>query len=416
MAVHEEPKGGGLATIRLSKVCKDFGLRSLSERGAAIPKMRAPGPPARDGEPEARDRVQALDHVDLTVPDGQTMAVLGPSGCGKSTLLRVVAGLEADYDGDVFYDDDNVMEVAPKDRYIGMVFQNYALYPHFEGHGNLSFFFRMRKAPDAETEERIRITSEIMGIGFHALLQRKPGTLSGGQQQRVAIARAIVRRPRVFLFDEPLSNLDAKLRSQTRVEIKRLLRRFAITALYVTHDQTEAMALGDQVAVMRAGRVEQVGPYNETRLRPANTFVAGFLGVPPMNLLHKVEVREGGLHAGQGLEVTPPAAQLAALSRGDALTVGIRPESVQVTVADGEDAPGAGRPGAAHTSVWHGEVETVEPDYGRQVQLIHFRSGAHLLAGQADVRARIAQGERIRADLDATELHFFEGESGERIN
>ena len=359
--------------------------------------------------------MQALDNVDLTVPDGQTMAVLGPSGCGKSTLLRVVAGLESDYRGELFYDGESMEEVAPKDRYIGMVFQNYALYPHFEGHGNLSFVFKMRKAPDAEAEERIRITSEIMGIGFRALLQRKPGTLSGGQQQRVAIARAIVRRPRVFLFDEPLSNLDAKLRSQTRVEIRRLLRRFAITALYVTHDQTEAMAIGDQVAVMREGRIEQVGPFNEVRLRPSNTFVAGFLGVPPMNLLHEVEVREGGLNAGDGLALRPPVSQLAALKTGDALTVGIRPESVQVEVADGGTAPAAGTDQAAQANSWPGTVEAVEADYGRHIQLIHFRCGDHRLVGQAEVRARIVQGEQIRAQLDDSAMLLFERASGERI-
>lgn len=404
-----------MATIRLSKVCKEFGLHSRSNRGAITPRMRAFTPHAREGMPEEPDRVQALDHVDLTVPDGQTMAVLGPSGCGKSTLLRVVSGLEADYRGSLFYDQQNMEDVAPKDRFIGMVFQNYALYPHFEGHGNLSFFFRMHKAPDAEAEERIRITSEIMGIGFRALLQRKPGTLSGGQQQRIAIARAIVRRPRVFLFDEPLSNLDAKLRTQTRVEIKRLLRRFAITALYVTHDQTEAMALGDLVAVMRAGQIEQVGPFNDVRLRPVNTFVAGFLGVPPMNLLHNVEVREGGLDADHGLRLSPAPSQLAALKSGDALTVGIRPESVQVAVDDGEVAPGARGKQPAQPNIWRGTVESVEPDYGRQIQLIYFQSGDHLLVGQADIRARIARGEQVLAKLDDSELHFFEGESGERL-
>ena len=157
-------------------------------------------------------------------------------------------------------------DLPPKERRIGMVFQNYALYPHFEGYGNLAFFFRLRKAPDAEAEERIRATCEIMGVGFKELLPRRPGTLSGGQQQRLAIARAIVREPSLFLFDEPLSNLDAKLRSQTRIEIKRLLRRFQITAIYVTHDQIEAITLGDQIAVMREGRIEQVGTY-QTLLR-----------------------------------------------------------------------------------------------------------------------------------------------------
>ena len=405
-----------MATIRLSKVCKEFGALGRSGQGAAIPWMRTSGPSAREGEDEAPDRVHALDHVDLTVPDGQTMAVLGPSGCGKSTLLRVVSGLESDYAGDLFYDDRNMLDVAPRDRYIGMVFQNYALYPHFEGHGNLSFFFRMRKAPDEEIEERIRITSEIMGIGFRTLLQRKPGTLSGGQQQRVAIARAIVRRPKVFLFDEPLSNLDAKLRSQTRVEIKRLLRRFAITALYVTHDQTEAMALGDQVAVMRAGQIEQVGPFGEVRRRPANTFVAGFLGVPPMSLLHGAVVSEGGLRLGHEQAISLEPSQMGTLSVGDRLTIGIRPESVQVRVADGDGTPERGEVGTRATNVWRGTVASVESDYGRQLQMIGFRCGDHFLLGQASVRDRIAQGEQVEAHFDQIEFHLFDANSGARID
>ena len=407
--------GKVLATIRLSKVSKEFGGQFGSSRGSAIPWMRSSGPEVREGEDEAADRVQALDQVDLTVPDGRTMAVLGPSGCGKSTLLRVVSGLETDYSGELYYDDQNMMDVPPRDRYIGMVFQNYALYPHFEGHGNLSFFFRMRKAPDEETEERIRVTSEIMGIGFNSLLQRKPGTLSGGQQQRVAIARAIVRRPRVFLFDEPLSNLDAKLRSQTRVEIKRLLRRFSITALYVTHDQTEAMALGDLVAVMRAGRIEQVGPFEEVRRQPANTFVAGFLGIPPMSLLPGAAVEEGGVVAGQGMRLVPQSSQLQALRSGQKVTIGIPAESAKVKV--NEEGPtlevegGTGLP----ANSWQGTVESVEPDYGRQVQFISFRSGEHRLLGQADVRERIALGEQIVTQFEDSGLYFFDDESGERI-
>ena len=408
--------GSGLATIRLSKVSKEFGSHSKSGRAAAVPWLRTSAPAAREGEEDEPDRIQALDQVDLTVPDGQTMAVLGPSGCGKSTLLRVICGLDADYSGDLFYDDRNMLDVAPRDRYIGMVFQNYALYPHFEGHGNLSFFFRMHKAPDAEIEERIRITSEIMGIGFRSLLQRKPGTLSGGQQQRVAIARAIVRRPQVFLFDEPLSNLDAKLRSQTRVEIKRLLRRFAITALYVTHDQVEAMAVGDQVAVMRAGQIEQVGPFQDVRRRPANVFVAGFLGVPPMSLLHNAEVREGGLYLGHELRIIPHASQLETLKVGNSLTIGVRPESVQVKVADGELTPANREKYPFPANTWHGTVESVESDYGRQLQMIGFRSGVHRLIGQADARDRIAQGEQIVAQFDETEFHFFDSKSGARID
>lgn len=403
-----------MATIRLSKVSKEFGGQLGSSRGSAIPWMRSSGPEVREGEDEAADRVQALDQVDLTVPDGRTMAVLGPSGCGKSTLLRVVSGLESDYSGELYYDDQNMMDVPPRDRYIGMVFQNYALYPHFEGHGNLSFFFRLRKAPDEETEERIRITSEIMGIGFNSLLQRKPGTLSGGQQQRVAIARAIVRRPRVFLFDEPLSNLDAKLRSQTRIEIKRLLRRFSITALYVTHDQTEAMALGDLVAVMRAGRIEQVGPFEEVRRLPANTFVAGFLGIPPMSLLRGAAVEEGGIVAGQGLRLVPQASQLQALRSGLRVTVGVPAESAKVVVDEGLSESEEGGSSSPANS-WRGTVESVEPDYGRQVQFISFRSGEHRLLGQAEVREPIALGEQIVAQFEDSGLHFFDDESGERI-
>ncbi len=406
-----------MATIRLSNVSKDFGSHSRIARESLIPWMRSSTPVPREdeGEGEQSDRIMALDGVDLTVPDGRTMAVLGPSGCGKSTLLRVVSGLEPDHDGSLFYDDQNMQDVPPRDRYIGMVFQNYALYPHFEGHGNLSFFFRLRKAPDEETEERIRITSEIMGIGFRSLLQRKPGTLSGGQQQRVAIARAIVRRPRVFLFDEPLSNLDAKLRSQTRVEIKRLLNRFAITSLYVTHDQTEAMALGDLVAVMRAGRIEQVGAFHEIIRQPANTFVAGFLGIPPMSLVTSAVVNDGGIDAASGLRLKPRPSQLQALTSGQNVTVGIPSESVKIVVDEGKDPTSERSTEDARANLWRGTVESVEPDFGRQIQFVQFRVGDLPLMGQASMRDRITQGERIVARFEEKGFHIFDGESGARI-
>ena len=212
---------------------------------------------------ETSKGVMALDRVSLTIPDGQTFVVIGPSGCGKSTLLRVVAGIMNDYSGQVLYDGQDVQDIPPGERYIGMVFQNYALYPNFNNEGNLLFFFKMHETSDEETSKRIEYTSELMGIGFKDLLPRKPGTLSGGEKQRVAIARAIVRAPKLFLFDEPLSNLDAKLRVQTRTEIKRLLHKFGITSLYVTHDQVEAITIGDQIVVMHSGRIEQVGTYQE---------------------------------------------------------------------------------------------------------------------------------------------------------
>lgn len=353
----------------------------------------------------AHGEVLALDHVNLIAPDGQTIAVLGPSGCGKSTLLRVVAGLDGGYSGAIYYDDQDVRAIPPGDRYIGMVFQNYALYPHFEGRGNLSFFFRVRKAPDAEAEERIRITSEIMGIGFAQLLERKPGTLSGGQQQRVAIARAIVRNPRLFLFDEPLSNLDAKLRMQTRVEIKRLLRRFAITALYVTHDQEEAMALADQIAIMRDGRIEQVGPYHALRDAPANAFVAGFLGRRPMNLLPGVVLEGGQVRAGEVVLPLPDAIR-ARCAPGQAVVLGVRPEAGRLLL---------GRPPDPGTFRLAGEVEAVEPDYVHRVLAVGLRAGAlsFWAFGAADEWVRL--GERIEAAYPLDALYFFDGRSGLRI-
>jgi ABC-type sugar transport system ATPase subunit len=346
----------------------------------------------------------ALDAVDLAAPDGETLAIVGPSGSGKSTLLRIVAGLDGEYSGQVLYDGRDMRDVAPKERHIGMVFQNYALYPHFLGHGNLSFFFRLRRATDAETEERIRITSEIMGIGFEELLKRKPGTLSGGQQQRVAIGRAIVRNPELMLLDEPLSNLDAKLRTQTRIEIKRLLHRFRITALYVTHDQTEAIALGDQIAVLRAGRLEQIGPVTTLLGRPANAFVAGFVGTPPMNLLSGGVVREGAVELGDW-QIPLPVRLRGQVYGGQQLIIGIRPESAQVLA---EDAAGEG-------VRWDGTVELVEPDLGRRIQWVHVRRNDQTLVAGAAVEQPVYVGHQVCAVLPAEELHYFDAATGLRM-
>lgn len=364
-----------MATIRLQAVTKSFGT------------------------------VNALKDVNLTIPNGETIAVVGPSGSGKSTLLRVVAGLDTDYSGQIFYDDREMGQVPPKDRYIGMVFQNYALYPHFAGHGNLSFFFRVRKIDDQQAEERIRITSEIMGIGFNQLLQRKPGTLSGGQQQRLAIARAIVRNPRLFLFDEPLSNLDAKLRVQTRVEIKRLLHRFQITSLYVTHDQTEAIALGDQIAVMRAAKVEQVGPYMALIKEPVNAFVAGFLGAPPMNLFTGGRVTDGVLHFAEMSIPLPPRLQ-ALVHSGQGLTLGVRPEAMRIL--------GVEQPAPANTHL-RGTVDVVEPDMGRRLQWVHVRTGSltYTVVGALDQPVYI--GNEVDVLLPSDQLYFFDGASETRL-
>ena len=408
-----------MSTIRLEDVTRVFDARSLIEstrpRTAASQVDRAFASRVqwhqeseRQGHAGREGEIVALDRVNLTIPDGQTFAVVGPSGCGKSTLLRVVAGLDASYTGKVYYDDEDMNDVPPKDRYIGMVFQNYALYPHFFSRGNLAFFFKVRNVPDEEAEERIRITSEMMGIGFKELLGRKPGVLSGGQQQRVAIARALVRNPRLFLFDEPLSNLDAKLRTQTRVEIRRLLRRFQITAIYVTHSQVEALALGDQIAVMREGRVEQVGVFQELHRRPANAFVAGFLGSPPMNLLAGGEVAEGTLQLGE-IVVPLPESVAEEVHSGQALTLGIRPQEARLLTGGGEGAPDGIR--------LRGTVEVVEPDFAHRRQFAYVRTGSHSYSasGALEESSVLNVGDAVDVVFPTDQLYFFDTESERRL-
>lgn len=348
--------------------------------------------------------IRALDHVNLKIPNGRTFVVIGPSGCGKSTLLRVIAGLINDYSGQVIYDEEDVRNVPPKDRYIGMVFQNYALYPNFLNEGNLSFFFQMHKITDEETRERIRYTSELMGIGFKELLPRKPGTLSGGEKQRVAIARAIVRAPRLLLFDEPLSNLDAKLRVQTRTEIKRLLRRFSITTLYVTHDQVEAIALADQIIVMHDGRIEQTGAYQELMENPVNMFVAGFFGVPPMNLL------SGGFISGNSLVLDDylillPERPRRLVQNDQPVTLGMRPEAVTVS-AETYSTNGIQLPA---------EIETLESDFVHRIQTVQVRTGRWTFSGQCSIDVKLRIGQRVQASIDPERLYFFDTKSGARI-
>jgi len=231
--------------------------------------------------------VEVIHDISLDIENGEFVVILGPSGCGKSTLLRMVAGLETVSSGEISIGGRVVNRLEPAERDVAMVFQNYALYPHMTVHGNISYGLRIRGLPRDEIARRVHEVAEILGLG--ALLGRKPGTLSGGQRQRVAMGRAIVRQPRLFLFDEPLSNLDAKLRVQMRSELAALHRRLGITSLYVTHDQVEAMTLARRLVVMNAGRVEQVGAPLEVYARPATAFVAGFIGSPPMNLIPRGE-------------------------------------------------------------------------------------------------------------------------------
>src|SRR5437762_1064387 len=276
------------------------------------------------------DGTHAVKDVNLQIRDHEFVVLVGPSGCGKTTTLRMVAGLEDITSGEVSIDGKVVNNLAPMDRDIAMVFQNYALYPHMSVYDNMAFGLRMRKFERPEIDRRVRHAADVLGI--QPLLERRPRQLSGGQRQRVALGRAIVRNPRVFLFDEPLSNLDAALRVQMRVELKRLHDRLETTAIYVTHDQVEAMTLGDLVVVMKDGVVKQVGEPLELYERPANRFVAGFIGSPAMNFITvRIAEGEGGLWAeAAGLRVRVPSHKSEALRRhtGQSVVMGLRPEAL----------------------------------------------------------------------------------------
>lgn len=360
----------------------------------------------RDGRPTGP--VTALDNLSLTVWDGETLAIVGPSGCGKSTLLKVVAGLEQLDSGRVLYSGRDMSGVKPGERGIGMVFQNYALYPHMKGEGNLAFFFRIRRRPDLEMMERIRITADIMGLGFSELLSRSPRTLSGGQQQRVAIGRCIVRDPSLFLFDEPLSNLDATLRARTRVEIKRLLRRFHITSIYVTHDQTEAIALGDRIAVMRAGRIEQVGAYQDLSARPVNAFVAGFVGPAAMNLIQGWEMLPGGCLRGPLGELVLPHVLAERVRIGQSITVGFRSQVGVVSV----EAPSRQ---AQEQLGLVGRLVNAEPDYAHSRHTLNLDVGDCVVTVQAPLSLPVIGGETVHVSVPVADLYLFDETSGARL-
>ena len=283
--------------------------------------------------------IQVVHGIDLEVAEKEFVVLVGPSGCGKSTTLRMIAGLEEISDGTVTIDDKVVNETAPKDRDIAMVFQNYALYPHLNVGENIAFGLKIRKVSKENIKKQV---DEVAGIlGLEEYLERRPADLSGGQRQRVAMGRAIVRHPKVFLFDEPLSNLDAKLRTQMRAEIKRLHKRLGVTSIYVTHDQVEAMTLADRIVVMRDGVIDQVGSPMELFNNPVNTFVAGFIGSPPMNQIDAViEAKNDKLFAnisGHSLEL-PPIRELTAEDDGREVVLGIRPEHVLVAPDEGSAA------------------------------------------------------------------------------
>ncbi|MFQ6608095.1 MAG: ABC transporter ATP-binding protein [Fidelibacterota bacterium] len=267
-----------------------------------------------------------IENFSLEVNDGEFLVLVGPSGCGKSTLLRIIAGLETPTTGEVFIAEKQVNKVPPKDRDIAMVFQNYALYPHLNVYDNLAFGLKLRKVPKVEIAQRVSSVADILGI--QNLLQRKPKQLSGGQRQRVALGRAIIRDPQVFLFDEPLSNLDSKLRVQMRAEIKRLHQRLGNTMIYVTHDQVEAMTMGDRIVVINEGHIQQVGIPMKVYRNPDNIFVAGFIGSPPMNLLKGII--ENGIFKTDGLSIDLGRKTGIREFEGQSVVIGIRPGTIRV--------------------------------------------------------------------------------------
>jgi multiple sugar transport system ATP-binding protein len=343
------------------------------------------------------DEVHAVKDVNLHIRDKEFVVLVGPSGCGKSTTLRMVAGLEEITAGQITIGDRVVNDLPPKDRDIAMVFQNYALYPHMTVYDNMAFGLKMRKFPKAEIAQRVQSAAEILGI--QDLLKRKPRQLSGGQRQRVAVGRAIVRHPQVFLFDEPLSNLDAKLRVQMRVELKRLHDRLETTAIYVTHDQVEAMTLGDRVVVMKDGWVQQVGEPLELYGKPANRFVAGFIGSPAMNFAD-VTVAEatGAVWAespGLRVKIAPDRTERLRAYKGQHVTLGVRPEDLHI--ATGADAP---------ERCFDAVVEVVEP-LGSEI-LLDIKAGTASMVARVDPTVRVKVHESIRLALEPERLHFFD--------
>jgi multiple sugar transport system ATP-binding protein len=385
------------------------------------------------------DGTRAVDRLDLRVADGEFIVLVGPSGCGKTTALRMLAGLEEASEGSIRIGDRVVNGLTPKSRDIAMVFQSYALYPHLSVYDNIAFPLKIKRTPKEEIRRRVEDAVRILDL--EPFLKRKPRALSGGQRQRVAMGRAIVRQPQAFLLDEPLSNLDAKLRVQMRADIKKLQSELAVTTIYVTHDQVEAMTMGHRVAVMRRGELQQLAPPEELYQRPVNMFVGGFIGSPAMNMLAAtVERRNGALAVVAGdarieLEDDVLGAHPGLVSyEGREIVLGIRPESLEDASLD-ETGRGARLRGRAilrealgaevlvHFTVEArqavtSEVRELAEDVGDDRALVQLGSGSPraTLVGRFSPRTRIREGDRLEAAVDLHALHFFDSESGHAIH
>jgi multiple sugar transport system ATP-binding protein len=387
-----------------------FGIRLYSQTRAPLSALRTLNAMARVLLENVRkvydNTFEAVKGASFEVADGEFVVFVGPSGCGKSTLLRMVAGLEEITSGNVFIGDRRVNDVPPKDRDVAMVFQNYALYPHMTVFNNLAFGLQIRKFPKAEIRQRVEEAATILGI--EQVLDRKPAQLSGGQRQRVAVGRAIVRKPEVFLFDEPLSNLDAKLRVQMRTEIGRLHSRLGATMIYVTHDQVEAMTMGDRIVVLKDGEIQQIDSPLALYNRPANQFVAGFIGSPSMNFVDgNLEGTGGGLMfraRGDAFSLDLPVAQMPSLREyvGRSVTLGIRPEDIYV-----------GRDESPHavTGMW--QLDVLEP-MGNEVFVyasLGFNGSGHSLVARVDPQPLPQPGAPIALAFDLAKLHVFDRET-----
>lgn len=378
-------------TVQLNNVTKSFADPDLEQ---SVPTGRKRFAPWQKGEsmPGPHDREYALNDVTLTIHRGETVSVIGPSGCGKTTLLRIIAGLISPTFGEVLYDGEPIDTIPMAERGIGIVFQDYCLVPHMVAYDNIGFYDILRGKRE-KIPERIEHIASIMNVEIKYLLRRKPPQLSGGERQRVAIAHCLARDPKLFLFDEPLSNVDAKLRVTVRGKIKRLLQHYRITAVYVTHDQTEAIALSDRIVVMNAGHVEQVGPYQRLYEAPANVFVAGFLGIPPMNLFDG-RVQDQTWH-GQDFALKPLPHSL---GDGKEVWLGIRPEHIKVE--------SGGFPAL---------VENVETHFGERMQLLNLRLGETSLVVRVDMDAPVRIGETISVRFPSEHLVLFDRASGKRL-
>jgi multiple sugar transport system ATP-binding protein len=382
------------------------------------------------------DRVRAVSDLSLEIPDGEFMVLVGPSGCGKTTALRMVAGLEEISEGEIRIGDTVVNDVDPRWRDVAMVFQNYALYPHMTVFDNMSFGLKSRQVPKREIRQRVEEIGRVLGL--RDLLDRKPRQLSGGQRQRVAMGRAIVRDPSVFLMDEPLSNLDARLRVQMRAEVARIQHELGATTIYVTHDQVEAMTMGDRIAVMRSGTLQQTGEPEDVYRRPVNLFVASFIGSPPMNLVQaQLDSRNGELVALVGAQelVVPAevAGERSALAQyaGRTIGLGIRPEHVREPGLSGDSPSSRLRGQVQATEALGSEVlvhlaVAAEPVLTEEVREVAVDVDAAaleqlesealerrtLVIGRFETSERLRAGEELEVAIDARKLHFFDLETG----